>query len=45
MPVDEEEQLAVGAIKAPSAERKKIAAMSKGYRCNECAMTLGEIAK
>jgi hypothetical protein len=44
MPVDEEEQLAVGAIKVSSQERKRIAANSHGYKCQECGLSLGEIA-
>ena len=45
MPVDEEEQLAVGAIKASSVERKRIAKHSPNYKCEICQMSLGEIAK
>ena len=45
MPVDEEEQLAVGAIKASSAERKRIAKHSPNYKCEICQMSLGEIAR
>jgi hypothetical protein len=45
MPVDEEEQLAIGAIKASSSERKKIAAFSSDFKCQECEnMRLGDIA-
>jgi ubiquitin-protein ligase len=39
MPVDENEFLAVGAIKSTSADRKKIAKMSENFRCKECAHT------
>jgi ubiquitin-protein ligase len=45
MPVDEEEQLAIGAIKASSSERKKIALMSHNYKCATCCQSLGEIAE
>lgn len=39
MPVDESEILVIGAIKASSAERKKIAKFSKNFRCKICAHT------
>ena len=45
MPIDEEEQLAIGAIKASSEERRKIAKYSCNYKCDTCGMSLGEIAK
>ena len=45
MPVDEVERLAVGAIRASPAERRKIAKHSPNYRCEICQMSLGEIAK
>ena len=39
MPVDENEILAIGAIKSSSQDRKKIAKLSKNYRCKVCAKT------
>ena len=45
MPIDEEEMLAIGAIKASSEERKKIARFSGNYTCETCHMKLAEIAR
>ena len=45
MPIDEEEMLAIGAIKASSEERKKIARFSGNYTCETCLMKLAEIAR
>jgi ubiquitin-conjugating enzyme E2 J1 len=39
MPVDENEIYAIGAIKSSSQDRKKIAKLSKNYRCKACAKT------
>lgn len=43
MPVDED--MAIGAVKVSSADRKKIAKYSHNYKCEICKMSLGEIAK
>jgi len=45
MPVDEEEMLAVGALKASSKERQRIAKVSRNYVCKTCAHTNQELIK
>ena len=45
MPVDEEETLAVGALKASAKERHRIAKVSRNYICKTCAQTNRELLR
>ena len=45
MPIDEEDQLSVGAVKVSSAERKRLAKLSPGFKCDSCKLHLKDIAE